>query len=275
MYTELVVKHYQNSVSDAVCVPIPPDLRKYVATILILRNPRFPRHFLNGYYVVFHDSVIQSVQKDRSSLSPEEVIVSLSGNTLRNWSSTPIISRQLPLKLSWHFFGWTTPPKIGTIPNEMTRDQSLVLSIRPGILDRLYAGLRCYRTQLLSNSSIVDGSEYFLTHYPAKCALVEREIILAWVDRGTSKTVAFIQYISHSNNQGEIHTLITGLSVEEGWRRRGFASALISAVISRLPSYEIWVAVMEDNSAASSLYRRYGFVERKKQWDVLSKATIL
>lgn len=52
----LSIKHFQNAVSRCIHLPIPLCIRRQVAAIFILKNPRFPNHFLNGCYIVLRPS---------------------------------------------------------------------------------------------------------------------------------------------------------------------------------------------------------------------------
>ena len=62
------------------------------------------------------------------------------------------------------------------------------------------------------------------------------------------------------------HALVTGIAVDEPFRRRGYGRALLLSVIASLPRRaELWVEVGDENEAAKGLYRSCGFVERWKQ----------
>jgi len=147
--------------------------------------------------------------------------------------------------------------------------------MKPSLAQKAYAILQCYITQLTSNSWIADGDEYFCSEYPAKSSLVEHETTLAWVRRGSTKPVGYIQYISLENEKGESQVLITGLAVAESHRRRGFGRSLVFSVVRRTwHCKEIWIAVREENHAASSLYSKCGFVTRKRHWDLSMKTVV-
>lgn len=127
----------------------------------------------------------------------------------------------------------------------------------------------------MSNSWLVDGGDYFRAEYPAKSSLLEHETTLAWVFAGTAKPVGYIQYISVENEKGELQILITGLAVEDCYRRRDFARGLIFAVVCRMwHCKEIWIIVQEENYAASSLYSKCGLLVRKRHWDLSMKTVV-
>ena len=271
MYTQLLVKHFENSVPNVIRLPILRHLRGVLAAILILRNPNYPRHFLNGCYLILQD------------VDPPEGIFSLSleislircpeerWHQLQTWN-TPLFSRHSPLIVASKNLGWPSEPNLTSL---LTEGPSLVMSIKPNFSQKAYGGLRCYITQLSSNSWITDGGEYFRAKYPAKSSSVEHETTLAWVCAGTNKPVGHIQYIALENEKSESQILITGLAVEESYHGRGFGCGLIFAVVCRTwHCKEIWIAVHERNCPAFSLYSKCGFLVRKMHWD-LSMKTVM
>ena len=142
------------------------------------------------------------------------------------------------------------------------------MSMKPNLVQKVYAGLQCYITQFSSDSWIANGDECFCSEYVAKSTLVEHETTLVWVCRGAPKPVGYIQYTSLENEKGETHVLIAGLAVTESCRRRCFCRGLIFAVVHRMWHFkEIWIAVCEENRGAVPLYSKCGFVTRKRHWD--------
>jgi len=288
MYTQLVVKHFANSAPNVVHVPVPKHLRGVLAAILILHNPNYPRHFLNGCYLILHDadSYLSSsgnphVEDHKTIPSTlEELVLALMHCPEKRWHqlkiwSTPFFSRHLPLSVTSRFLGFPHQPNTTHPSTLLSEGPSLIMSLKPNLAQRVYAGLQCYITQLASNSWIIDGSEYFRSEYPAKSFIVEHETILGWVCGGNTKPVGYIQFISLENEEGESHVLITGLAVDESYRGRGFGRGLIFAVIHRMwHCKEIWIAVREENCAASSLYFKCGFMTRTRHWDLSLKTVI-
>ncbi|KAI6011332.1 hypothetical protein EDC04DRAFT_775143 [Pisolithus marmoratus] len=156
--------------------------------------------------------------------------------------------------------------RIRTCSNVVTRRHfSRSLSFIPTRWHRLLAFARCYATQFLTGSCVVDGDEYFASTYPAKANLVNHGITFAWVCGQTSTAVGYIQLTHLVDDQEQLHVLITGFGVEEAFRRRGFGRAMLLHVIASVPAKEIWVEVQEDNRPAMKLYIECGFVVRRKQ----------
>lgn len=150
----------------------------------------------------------------------------------------------------------------------------MVLSIRPSTLEQIRAGFKSYMSQLRSNAFITDGRESFASTYPAKKHLVDHECILAWCIPGSAPgriPAACIQYRFLEDElvppfPVSAHALVTGIAVDESFRRRGYGRALLLSVIASLPRRtELWVEVGEENEAAKGLYRSCGFVERWTQ----------
>lgn len=56
MYQQLLMKHFESSVPEVMHLPISPDLRGVLKAALLLRNPKYPRHFLNGCCLFLHDT---------------------------------------------------------------------------------------------------------------------------------------------------------------------------------------------------------------------------
>ena len=274
MYTQLLVKHFENSVPNVIRLPVPRHLRSVLAAILILRNPNYPRHFLNGCYLILQD--VDPPEANFSSSLEDSLLSSFRcsdkrWHQLQTWN-TPLFSQHSPLTAAFKILGWPCEPNITGL---LTEGPSLVMSMKPNFAQKTYAGLQCYITQLSSNSWIADGGEYFRAEYPAKSASVEHETTLVWVCAGTSKPVGYTQYIALENEKGESQILITGLAVEESHRRRGFGRGLILAVVCRMwHCTEIWIAVHEENHAAFSLYSKCGFLVRKRRWDLSMKVVI-
>ncbi|KAI6020522.1 hypothetical protein EDC04DRAFT_3144060, partial [Pisolithus marmoratus] len=227
-YTQLSNKHFENAVSGCIHLLIPGCIRSQVAAIFILDNPRFPNHFLNGWYIALRSS---------TELLPAPELLSLVG-----WPS---------VHASEFAATWSSE---GT---------SLALSFIPTRWARLLAFARCYATQFLTSSCIVDGDEYFASTYPAKANLVNHEITFAWVCGRTNTAVGYVQLTHLVDDQEQLHVLITGLGVEEAFRRRGFGRAMLLHVIASVPAKEIWVEVQEDNRRAMKLYIECGFVVRR------------
>ncbi len=158
--------------------------------------------------------------------------------------------------------------------NLKSKELTDILSVTPGFVQRAYAALRCYALQLRTDSYIIDGSEYFASRYPAKSWLMNNETTLAWVCGASSSPVAYIQYVMLEDSGGDTHVLITGLAVEESYRRHGYGRGLVLSAIAGTPGCkEIWVSAKEENYAAVSLYHQCGFETKKRRWDY-SLATV-
>ena len=286
MYKQLLVKHFENSTPNVLRLPIPPHLSGILAAILIIHNPEFPRHFLNGCYFILEDDVNSEPRseshdtEDLGHFLAEELLLSQihcpdeRWHLLSIWNS-PIFVKHLPLTFTSRFLGWSWEPRF-IHPNALPSEgPSLIMSVKPTRLTKIRAALQCYLIQISLNSRIIDGSEYFRTRYPAKAFLSEKENTLAWVCEESTEPVGYIQYVSLENDQDGLPVLITGLAVEEPYQHRGFARGLILSVF-RLMSHckEIWIAVEEQNQAALCLYLKCGFVIRRRQWDSSIKVTI-
>lgn len=280
MYTRLLVKHFEQCVPIAVHMPIPSSLKHVCAAFLILHNTGYPRHFLNGYHFILHETEASSSEVSNISDAdlqyhsfPDlgETIFSLIHFPDSRWHlllrSNPFFSQHFPLTISSRVLG--LPSNAAGFLSSMSKSASWTLSMKPCTVQRLHMSLRCYATQLWTNSSITNGSSYFCKKFPAKRCSAEHETTLAWVC-GDIGPVGYIQYISLQDEAGKkSNVLVTGLSVEDRYRRRGFAKGLISALIRCVwPYNEIWVAVHEENIATFSLYLQCGFVKRRKQWDM-------
>ncbi|PPQ67005.1 hypothetical protein CVT26_009965 [Gymnopilus dilepis] len=282
MYTHLLVKHFENSVPGSIHLPVPGHFRRVLAGILILRNPNYPRHFLNGCYLILDDSVLPTTTEEskNSFSSMEDSILRLALCEEERWHWSEIwgsskISLHRPLVVSTKYLGWPYEPNITNFPSGISEGPSLVLAIKPSFIQKIRAGVQCYLVQLLSKSSIIDGTDYFCAEYPAKSYLVNHETTLAWLSGGCDRPVGYIQYIAIESEEHGLHVLITGLAVQESHRRRGYARALISAVIHGMWNCaEVWISVREENSAAVSLDKKCGFQERKRQWDISSRTKI-
>jgi len=102
-------------------------------------------------------------------------------------------------------------------------------------------------------------NETFVLHYLSG---INRKILLA--QRG-EKVEGLLSYsvrldLFHAGNS----VLIEELVVDEGSRGAGIGSALMSALLERLPGLdprEVCLAVMPDNDRAIRFYRKHGFVE--------------
>ncbi|KJA21524.1 hypothetical protein HYPSUDRAFT_41896 [Hypholoma sublateritium FD-334 SS-4] len=281
MYKQLLVKHFENSAPKVLRLPIPPHLRGILAAILIIHNPQYPRHFLNGCYFILEDGDLTPFSEGydsnpviENSLLSQIHCCDERWRQLETWNSPPY-SQHLPLTFTSRFFGWSWEPRF-THPNALLSEgASLIMSLKPTCLMKIHATLQCYITQISSKSRIIDGSEYFCSQYPAKKALGGSESTVAWVCGDSTEPIGYIQYISLENDKDGLQVLITGLAVEEPYRRRGFARGLILSVICLMSHCkEIWIAVGEENQAALCLYLKCGFVTRKKQWESYIKVTV-
>ncbi|KAI6021912.1 hypothetical protein EDC04DRAFT_2607152 [Pisolithus marmoratus] len=240
---ELSIKHFENAVSGCIHLPIPGCTRSQVAAIFILDNPRVPNHFLNGCYIVLRSS---------TELLPAPELLSLVGASLEHGllsrlCQSALLKPHLPLCLHSRVIGWPSVHASELAATWSSEGTSLALSFIPTRWDRLLAFARCYATQFLTSSCIVDGDEYFASTYPAKANLVNHEITFAWVCGQTNTAVGYIQLTHLVDDQEQLHVLITGFGVEEAFRRRGFGRAMLLHVIASVPAKEIWVEVQEDN----------------------------
>lgn len=259
-------------------LPVPPNMQRLCAAILVLHNTGYPRHFLNGCYFILRPSeAFELLTAENSNLEHDDSqdsldsVFSLIRCTDSQWHnllhSIPFFSQHFPLTISSRVLGWSSNTK--GVPSLVPKDASWTLSLKPSSGQRFRMLLQCYATQVWTNSSITDGSSYFRREYPAKKCLVGYETTFAWVCGGIGP-VGYIQYISlQADSTAKPDILITGLSIEDSHRRRGFARGLISVLINCVwPCNEIWVAVQDDNIAAFSLYLQCGFAKRSKQWDM-------
>ncbi|KAI6095139.1 hypothetical protein EDD16DRAFT_1781644 [Pisolithus croceorrhizus] len=260
----------QNAVSRCIHLAIPLCMRRQVAAIFILKNPRFPNHFLNGCYVVLCPS---------AELPPPPGLLPLIGASLEHGflprlCRSALLRPHVPFCSRSRVIGW--PSQLASQPAATWSSEgtSLALSIIPTRWHRLLAFLRCYATQLLTGSRITDGDEYFASTYPAKANLVNHEVTFAWVCGQTNTSVGYVQLTHLVDDQGHLHALITRLAVDEAFRRHGFGRAMLMHVIARVPAKEIWVEVREDNRPARKLYSECEFMMRKKQ-ETLTRRIIM
>lgn len=270
IFTKLSIKHFQNAVSRCIHLPIPSRIRRQVAAIFILENPGFRNHFLNGCYIVLRPS---------PELPPFPELLPFIGASLEHvfllrLRQSALLRPHLPFRLCSRVIGWPTELASQLAATWSSEGTSLVLSIIPTRRDRLFALLRCYSTQLLTRSRITDGDEYFASTYPAKANLVNHEVTFAWVYGQTNTAVGYVQLTHLIDDPEHLHALVTGLSVSEAFRRRGFGRAMLLHVIASVPAKEIWVEVREDNHPARTLYTECGFVVRKKQETLTRRITI-
>ncbi|KAH7889066.1 hypothetical protein F5I97DRAFT_1858044 [Phlebopus sp. FC_14] len=199
---------------------------------------------------------------------------SLDHGPLSHLCQSTLLKPHLPLRLSSRVLGWT-PGLTSHLPATWSSEgTSLVLSLVPTHWDRLCAFVKCHATQLLTGSHIADGDKYFASSYPAKANLVNHEVTFTWVCGQTNKQVGYIQFAHLVDEEHQLHVLITGLAVEEDFRRRGFGRGMLLHVIASVPAREIWVEVSEDSHPARKLYFECGFVVRKKQETLTRRATI-
>ncbi|KAI6020503.1 hypothetical protein EDC04DRAFT_2607466 [Pisolithus marmoratus] len=252
---ELSIKHFENAVSRCIHLPIPGCIRSQVAAIFILDNPRCPNHFLNGCYIVLRSS---------TELLPAPELLSLVGASLEHGllsrlCQSALLKPHLPFRLRSRVIGWPSVHASEFAATWSSEGTSLALSFIPTRWARLLAFARCYATQFLTSSCIVDGDEYFASTYPAKANLVNHGITFAWVCGQTNTAVGYIQLTHLVDDQEQLHVLITGFGVEEAFRRRGFGRAMLLHVIASVPAKEIWVEVQEDNRPAMKLYIECGF----------------
>lgn len=116
MYTELLVKHFENSVPNVIRLPVPRHLHGVLAAILILHNPNHPRHFLNGCYLI-----LQDVEEGNFSSSLQDSLLCLIRCSEERWHqlqtwSTLLSSRHSPLIAASKFLGWPCEPNITSLP---------------------------------------------------------------------------------------------------------------------------------------------------------------
>ncbi|KAI6020487.1 hypothetical protein EDC04DRAFT_406054 [Pisolithus marmoratus] len=190
---------------------------------------------------------------------------SLEHGLLSRLCQSALLKPHLPLCLRSRVIGWPSVHASQLAATWSSEGTSLALSFIPTRWDRLLAFARCYATQFLTGSCIVDGDEYFASTDPAKADLVNHEITFAWVCGQTNTAAEYIQLTHLVNDQEQLHVLITGFGVEEAFRRRGFGRAMLLHVIASVPAKEIWVEAQEDNRPAMKLYIECGFVARRKQ----------
>ncbi|KAI5983242.1 hypothetical protein EDC04DRAFT_1749830 [Pisolithus marmoratus] len=139
----------------------------------------------------------------------------------------------------------------------------------------------CARTRTCSNVVIrrhLSRSLFYSQHVGTaylhlRANLVNHEITFAWVCGQTNTAVGYVQLTHLVNDQEQLHVLITGLGVEEAFRRRGFGRAMLLHVIASVPAKEIWVEVQEDNRPAMKLYIECGYVVRRKQETLTRRIT--
>ncbi|KAI6020492.1 hypothetical protein EDC04DRAFT_406658 [Pisolithus marmoratus] len=122
------------------------------------------------------------------------------------------------------------------------------------------------------------GPAYLLLRgaMPLSFSLVHVSLMItfAWVCGQTNTAVGYVQLTHLVDDQEQLHVLITGLGVEEAFRRRGFGRAMLLHVIASVPAKEIWVEAQEDNRRAMKLYIECGFVVRRKQETLTRRITL-
>ncbi|KAF9029099.1 hypothetical protein BDZ89DRAFT_732792 [Hymenopellis radicata] len=228
MYTQLLVAHFENSVPFCRRIPVPQSLRSDVAAILILHNPKYPRHFLNGCYIICNLTM-----NDGNAFPATFLNLVLSQEQSLNLGRTSLFASFRPITISFRLLNCLD---LGVISNSSlnlkSKELTIILSITPGFIQRAYAALRCYALQLRTGSCIIDGSEYFLSRYPAKSCSTDSEITLAWVCGASSSPMGYIQYTSLEDSSGATYILITGLAVEASYRRHGYGRALVLSLIA-------------------------------------------
>lgn len=168
MYKQLLVKHFENSAPKVLQLPIAPHLRGILAAILIIHNPKYPRHFLNGCYLILEDadSNPRSEEYHTEDLGNRPVEDSLlcqiqcsdeRWHLLETWNS-PLFLKHLPFTFTSRFLGWSREPKF-THPNALRSEgASFVMSLKPTSCMKIRAALQCYITQISSRSRVIDGS---------------------------------------------------------------------------------------------------------------------
>ena len=139
-----------------------------------------PRHFLNGCYLILQDADSRPScpnspdQEDHGSISSslEESLLSLIQCSEKRWDRFRIRNnpryRPFTLTHSWE-------PSFTSSPAFLSEGPSLVMSMKPNLVQKVYAGLQCCITQFSSDSWIAKGDEYFCSEYVAKSTLVEHE----------------------------------------------------------------------------------------------------
>ncbi|KAI6020511.1 hypothetical protein EDC04DRAFT_408010 [Pisolithus marmoratus] len=142
------------------------------------------------------------------------------------------------------------------------RHQSYSLSLDGLLCTHPHLQQRGHPKALLSLSLL---SQHVGTAYLLLRGATPLSFSLVHVSLMTNTAVGYVQLTHLVDDQEQLHVLITGLGVEEAFRRRGFGRAMLLHVIASVPAKEIWVEVQEDNRPAMKLYIECGFVVRRKQ----------
>jgi ribosomal protein S18 acetylase RimI-like enzyme len=141
-------------------------------------------------------------------------------------------------------------------PNKPTHTEILIREAAPQDAGIIVTLIRQLATGSAEQSPI---SETYALHYLSG---INRKILLA--QRG-DRVEGLLSYsvrpdLFHAGNS----VLIEELVVDEGSRGEGIGSALMSALLERLPDLdcrELCLAVMPDNERAIRFYRKHGFAE--------------
>lgn len=263
-YTELFVQHFRNSSPNCASLPVPLHLQHTVASILILHNPRFPRHFLNGAFIILHSHLSGISFEDETAIA----LYICSNHAFRcNLLPHPQTLCRL--------LCWPQPPnsialELPGASRATLEGSSYTMFVEPGKLYRLFARLSSYTTLFLEDCYMVDGAQKFRQKFPAKAALADSEHTIAIsCPKATNAHIGYIQYTLPVDETLESATdvLITDIEVDEKYRRCGFAQALIFALIANASQCcKFWIHVDGNNMPALSLYRRCGFVVLQQRW---------
>jgi len=239
---------FESSVPDVIRLPVPRHLRGVLAAILILRNPNYPRRFLQDIDPS-EGNFSSSLENSLLSLirCPEE-----RWHQLQTWN-TPLFSRHSPLIVASKILGWPFELNLTSLPTLLTEGPSLVMSIFP----RQDYNVISHSSRLIRGLLMV--ASIFAPNTPRRA-----------LQSSTKPWLGFVQGLPDRFNILRFKTLlITGLAVESSYHRRGFGRGLIFAVVCRMwDCEEIWIAVHEENYAMFSLYSKCGFWVRKRHWDL-------